>query len=61
LTISPDSKPVVLKLRAAAQSVPLEILRCAAEHFGIFENNQFVLQLGMQASMRDLNAHYPFR
>jgi len=40
-------------------SVPQEILRCAAELFGIIENNQFVLQLGMQASMRDLNANYP--
>jgi len=27
--------------------------------FGIFEHNQFALQLGMQASMRDLRAHYP--
>jgi len=27
--------------------------------FEIFEKYQFVLQLGMQASMRDLNAHYP--
>jgi len=36
-----------------------EFLRCAVELFGIFENNQFILQLGMQASMHDLNAHYP--
>jgi len=36
-------------------------LRCATERFGIFENNQFALQLGMHASMRDLNARYPFR
>jgi len=25
----------------------------------IFLNNHFVLQLGMQTSMRNLNAHYP--
>jgi len=39
--------------------VSREILRCAAELLGIFENNHSVLQLGMQACMRDLNAHYP--
>jgi len=27
--------------------------------FVIFELSQFALQLGMQASMRDLRAHYP--
>jgi len=31
--------------------VPREILRCATELLGNFENNQFVFQLGMQASM----------
>ena len=39
--------------------MPREILKCAAELFEIFEKYQFVLQLGMQASMRDHNAHYP--
>jgi len=50
---------VVLNLCARHTSVPWEILRCAAELFGIFEYNQFVLQLSMHVSMRDLNALYP--
>jgi len=33
--------------------VPREILWCAGEHIGILENNQLVLQLGMQTSMLD--------
>jgi len=58
-TTGRDTNPVVLKLRAAAHKCAARDSQVCRRTFRIFENSQFVLQLRLQASMQNLNAHYP--